>query len=259
MVAERLKNLIVPARRRNIRRVAAWTAAQAELAEKVSPDGRVLAGPFRGMWLPFRGVSSPMSPYLAGTYERELREAMDEVIGFEPTHAIDIGAAEGYYAVGLATRLPECQIEAFESSRPARMTLRHVADRNAVRESQVTIHGTCTVAGLARVVDPGCLIISDCEGAELELLDPEQIPELADVVLVVECHDFIAPQATEKICERFSRSHTSEVIPALQREAMRPEHLHHLTAEEELEATVERRPAGMQWAVLRPRSGQPRA
>jgi predicted O-methyltransferase YrrM len=53
-------------------------------------------------------------PKLLGVYERELHDVLENLIAWGPDLVIDAGAAEGYYAVGLARRLPQSRIMAFE-------------------------------------------------------------------------------------------------------------------------------------------------
>jgi hypothetical protein len=65
----------------------------------------VLHGPFAGLMYPrdllLAQADAPIAKLL-GTYEQELHPVFEEVIAKQPRTIIDIGAAEGYYAVGLA-------------------------------------------------------------------------------------------------------------------------------------------------------------
>ena len=72
----------------------------------------VQQGPFRGLQYIDNSVGSTLPPKLMGTYERELIWVIDEMISTEPDIIIDIGAAEGYYAVGLAMlyQMPELSL-----------------------------------------------------------------------------------------------------------------------------------------------------
>ena len=46
------------------------------------------------------------APLLAGCYEAEIQPAVESLIDSRPDRVVDIGAAEGYYTVGLALRIP---------------------------------------------------------------------------------------------------------------------------------------------------------
>src|SRR5438876_11547620 len=59
-------------------------------------------GSFRGMAYVPEAVGSSLLPKLIGSYEQEITPAIEEMVAKRPPRIIDIGAAEGYYAVGLA-------------------------------------------------------------------------------------------------------------------------------------------------------------
>ena len=74
----------------------------------------VAAGPFAGMRYVRGAVGSVLPPKLLGLYERELHTAIARIVAAAPDEVVDAGAAEGYYAVGLARALPRCRVTAFE-------------------------------------------------------------------------------------------------------------------------------------------------
>src|SRR4051812_19305855 len=63
---------------------------------------RVLQGPFAGMQYVTESYGSQLVPKLLGSYENELHDLVEQIVAQRPKIVIDIGAAEGYYAVGLA-------------------------------------------------------------------------------------------------------------------------------------------------------------
>jgi hypothetical protein len=50
------------------------------------------------------------SPKFLGTYERELHRVIERAIWRRPKYVLNIGCAEGFYAVGLAIRLNDAQV-----------------------------------------------------------------------------------------------------------------------------------------------------
>jgi hypothetical protein len=76
---------------------------------------RVYSGPFKGIkWIPEDDNNAKFDiPKLLGIYERELSNCMERVCALNFSLIIDVGAAEGYYAVGLAARNPASKIVAF--------------------------------------------------------------------------------------------------------------------------------------------------
>src|SRR5436309_14168873 len=62
----------------------------------------------------------------------------------------------------------------------------------------------------AAVNGESSLIIVDVEGAESDLLDPGNIPGLANAYMIVEIHDFIDQQLCETVSSRLRSSHSIE-------------------------------------------------
>lgn len=175
--------------------------------------GRVDKGPFAGMKYIHGAVGSAYVPKLLGIYERELNPRIEQACALNFPLIVDIGAAEGYYAVGLARRNPNARIIAFEMEQKGQDALKEMANLNDVA-SRVQIRGKCELANLRAALQTAerSLIICDVEGDEQTLLDPEAIPELCCTHLLVEMHDFIHPGITERITERFKRTHEIQAI-----------------------------------------------
>jgi predicted O-methyltransferase YrrM len=178
----------------------------------------VRAGPFAGMKYGAVAVGSVYIAKLLGTYERELAGAIERIIASMPVKIVVVGAAEGYYAVGLARRCPEAEIVAFESDAAGRTALAETARLNGVVR-QVAIHEKCEPADLAEsLTDPSrTVIVCDVEGYEDVLLDPVELPGLAQASLLVELHDFLIPGIAERLRDRFRKTHRIEEIYELDR------------------------------------------
>jgi hypothetical protein len=69
---------------------------------------KVHLGPFRGMTMIFRqnDMISAFVPRLLGFYEQDLHQQVEAAIERGYGAVATIGCAEGYYAVGLARRMP---------------------------------------------------------------------------------------------------------------------------------------------------------
>jgi hypothetical protein len=175
--------------------------------------GLVHAGPFAGMRYVDRSVGSCFIPKLLGTYERELAPKVEWICRRQPKLIIDIGAAEGYYAMGLAMRIPEARVVAFELEAMGQGALRQMAALNGVAD-RLSVRGRCGREDLAAALegDPGAVVICDVEGDEEALLDPEEVPGLRHATLLVETHEFLRRGITDELCRRFARSHRIERI-----------------------------------------------
>jgi predicted O-methyltransferase YrrM len=84
---------------------------------------------------------------LLGIYERELAPLVEKVCSQGPRLIVNIGAAEGYYAIGLAIRNPSSRIVAFESETEGRALLQEMAEGNDVY-TRIDIRGKCETQDL---------------------------------------------------------------------------------------------------------------
>jgi len=168
----------------------------------------VLGGPFAGMQYVQISQGSAYIPKLLGIYERELVPQVEALVAREPELIIDVGAAEGYYAIGFARRLPQCRVIAFEMEPRGQTALQEMATLNSVSD-RVEVRGKCEAHDLAEVLDgvSSAAIICDVEGYEHLLLDPLAVPALRRVSILVELHDFVIPGITEALKKRFQHSH----------------------------------------------------
>jgi len=172
-------------------------------------NNRVASGPFRGMRYVHESVWSAFYPKLLGTYEKELWPILEYIITCYPRTVINIGTGEGYYAVGLARRLPLARIVCFEQPwRRYHGLLRRLAKLNNVT-NRLEVHGRCTVDLLAANFGSArpTFVLCDVEGAEDELLDPAIIPALRCAYILVEVHDGDVPGVSTRLRERFALTH----------------------------------------------------
>jgi hypothetical protein len=182
----------------------------------------------------------------------ELRDVVSEWIaaGFECV--IDVGSAEGYYAVGFALAIQHAVVHAFDTDLSARERCTAMAELNRVA-ARVRVEGACDPVSLNAFPKHGVALLSDCEGAERTLLNPELAPRLRDWPILVELRDFIDPSITQTICSRFANSHEIEIIEGAPRGREAPTELSLSTARQRAALLSEHRPEQMRWAYMRPR------
>jgi hypothetical protein len=173
----------------------------------------VCGGPFAGMRYGEAAVNSCYAPKLLGVYESEVAGFVERVIAWGPKRVINAGAAEGYYAVGLARRLPHTQVLAYEAEAPARALLEANVSANEVG-ARVTVKGRCAVAELAAELGDGAdtVVLVDVEGFEEALCDPEAVPGLRRAWLLVELHPLVVPDIEAELTRRFEPTHAVEKV-----------------------------------------------
>jgi len=241
-----------------LRNPAFWNNELYKAVKKIIAESGVVVrrGPFAGMM--YWPVGSPgywaggTAGSLLGLYELELHGVLADIIERGYDRVIDIGCAEGYYAVGLALRLPKARIYAFDIDAAARELCKAAALLNNVSD-RVIVGQECTVESLRDLTGKRCLIFSDCEGSELELLRPDLVPGLATCDILVELHDVFRPGLSETLLPRFAQSHQIEILRTTQRDPDAFPELNFLTREERQMVLDEKRPAAMTWAMMRSR------
>jgi SAM-dependent methyltransferase len=223
-------------------------------AEYVRRFGRtVRRGPFEGMRY-LEGIdhrSVDLIGKVAGTYERELHPAVERWLEDPPALVLNVGCAEGYYAVGLARAIPQTRVVAYDISAEAREQCAEMARLNDVENLQ--IRAECRPDTLGAVEARDVALFCDCEGYEKELLDPEMVPGLRDWRVIVELHDFVDITITETIVSRFTATHDIELIPSVAPDSIDLPEFDFMTSRQRRAALTER-PVPMSWADMRPRA-----
>jgi hypothetical protein len=202
---------------------------------------RVSGGPFAGLTYPDLAATS-LVPKLLGVYERELHGAVEHAVRADPEVIVNVGAADGYYAVGLARRCPSAAVHAFEADAGQRELLARVAAANGV---DMRIAGVARVEQLRGLPAGRLLVVIDCEGCEGALLTPDELPSLRSATIIAELHDFVEPGLGDAVVRRFADTHD---VALVQTGAQPPERGSPVAL-----ALSEYRPGPMRWAVMIPR------
>lgn len=202
-----------------LREFLSWLASPTAYASlRIAGQSRcgVLRGPFGGMRYPLGLVARGLfgGPHLTGTYECELYPALERIVAAEPEVLVNVGSAQGYYAVGLARAVWEMSVIAYEADPALRAASRRVARLNRV-EPRLDTRGLCTPDELAdlepRLAGRSVCVMMDCEGGEAELIDPVAVPWLTRAALLVELHG--DGEGTGPLLERrLAETHEQQVI-----------------------------------------------
>jgi hypothetical protein len=191
---------------------------------------------------------------LVGAYEQQLHDVIEEWIVAAFDSVIDVGSAEGYYAVGLALRLPTARVHAFDTDEHARELCTRMADLNGVG-NRVRVGTNCSLDLLREIPDATRVaLLLDCEGCELDLLRPDLVAALKRWPILVELHEFLNPDTATILTGRFGETHTVNFIPEQRSDSFSVPELEDFRPPQRRLALDERRPAPMRWAYFRPRS-----
>jgi SAM-dependent methyltransferase len=196
-------------------------------------------------------VSGSHVPKLLGSYEQELHGVISEVIAETPPYIVDVGCGEGYYVIGLARRIPGTVAIGYDISESAQSACIRNASLNSVG-SRVRVHGKCDHATLNELPLERSVLIVDCEGFELELLDPKMVPGLQKCRVLVELHEALAAGVTRELLDRFSSTHSIRLIDSQARDPREYALLKDLPPRHAAMAIDECRGGPMQWAWMKP-------
>lgn len=147
----------------------------------------IFSGPFKGMVFSNTGWgSSEHLGMLAGTYEYPVVDHLSELARHSTTF-IDIGAASGYYSVGLAQAFPHLQVFAFESSPRSRKIMEANVLDNRV-DHQIEIFGKFEGDFPMEFILERCFFLFDIEGGEYSLINRDFLIKAKKCHFVVELH-----------------------------------------------------------------------
>lgn len=173
---------------------------------------KVFAGPFRGMELIKDVMDGLFLPSLLGTYEWEMHDIIETAIAKPYKHILNIGCAYGYYSVGLALRMPNATIHAYDIDETARSKCKKMAEVNNVAD-RIIIGERFNGEDFERFADQDTLVFMDIEGGEKELLDPALYPALSKMDVIIELHDCIIGGLSKEIPARFAQTHDVKIMP----------------------------------------------
>lgn len=208
--------------------------------------GTVQTGPFKGMKILIDEFwkDGNLGPKILGCYEQELHQFFEEEIErlskMDEVKIVNIGCAEGFYAVGLSRRLPNASTWIVDF--PEALKIAH----EAARVNDVTLRS----GDLAETMVAPDFVVCDCEGAEAEYLDKEKFPDLERSTVVVEVHN---EMALKSLFDRFRDSHVLVLMRESWRDPNQYQVLQPLHSTARWLAVSEGRPCMMIWLLMRPR------
>jgi hypothetical protein len=214
----------------------------------------VMQGPLQGLDFLRESAEGCHIAKLLGCYEQPLQPFIEQAIQKQYATVLNIGCAEGYYAVGMALRMPNTRVLAHDLNPKAQEICTALAVKNKVSD-RVSISGLFTPADFEAYAGQDVLLMCDIEGAERKLLDPESAPALKGMDIIVESHECLIPGITQLLIDRFKTTHDITLVQDDgQRQLVKPPqwfiNLAHL---DQLLATWEWRSGSTPWLVMKPK------
>jgi hypothetical protein len=222
--------------------------ASAQVGDKVA------GGVFAGMRLLPRAAEGCVVPKLLGCYEAAVQPYLRILAAARPEVVLNIGCAEGWYAVGMARLLPGVVVHAFDIDPSAQALCSEMAALNGVAD-RVRVGGSFCQEHFAAFAGQNALVLCDIEGAELALLDPEAAPALCGFTLIVEAHDGHAP-ISATLAARFTPTHDVTLLEGVHHTFDLPPWFATLPEIDWLLSTWEMRRHATPWLLMRPHSAR---
>lgn len=254
LVADQGEN--VPTERylnRGLRMLAKWRSRLIANTLIAREGAVVLNGPFAGMKYGRAATEGSLAARLLGSYESELHPTIESLARSGLEVVVDIGCAEGFYAVGFARLMPSVEVHAFDIDPQAREQCALLAAENGVSD-RVRIGGEFRPEDFESFKNRRTLVFVDAEGAEDELLDPSRQPSLGSMTVIVETHEHERRGVIGRLTERFAPTHDIERLEQGPKTTPLPAWFAELGHLDQLLAAWEWRAHPTPWLVMRPRS-----
>lgn len=220
-------------------------------------EGKVLHGLFSGLQLnrdTWWGKSD-LGAQCLGLYEKEVLDVISAKGPFD--NFLDIGAADGYYAVGLLLSKMAKRAICFEISEVGQRAIKANWVINE-RPGKIAIHGEAneqSIVAVAKKLSDNTLVLIDVEGFEFQLLSQEVIAALGRYTVIIEIHNWVDgfEKKYSALLKDLDRCFDIAIIPPSERNTQNIELLRSYTDDNRLLVSSERRPCLMRFLCLMPK------
>lgn len=241
-----------------VRRESGLEAEFKKLVQTIADELTVQEGLFAGLRYPqAKAQGSALIPKLLGSYENELHPFFRELPLQQYQVVVDVGCAEGFYLIGLGRLIPDIPLIGIDTDPEALRLVEKMAAVNQVKPERLQLQQQFCRENLGTTLPKRSLLICDCEGFEATVFSKDNLWLWRDSDLLIECHDFIIPNITEKLAGRLKTSHSVTIVKSVDADEKisipsseifrraRPEHRRRLVHE--------CRPNQMYWIVAKQR------
>lgn len=223
-------------------------------------DGCVQYGPLKGYRIPPSSTWGFLArpSMLFGIYEEQLLPHI-LAASHDCDHLVDVGAADGFWGLGLIHAGLFRSGVLFEANAEAQDVLREGAELNKITD-KIEIKGAACSSSLLQVLgSTKALILCDIEGSEFALFNSETAQSLCDCHVIIELHDFMllgGDDHRQRLVRNFTNTHTVTIIRQGPRDLSKFYELDALNDDERLLIASESRAQSMEWLVAKPKHNQ---
>lgn len=221
--------------------------------------GTVAYGPFKGLVLNKERWwgSLDLASQCLGLYEREFLDILQNLKNDEFNRFIDVGAADGYYAIGMLTSKLVRNCVCFEQSEIGQAAIRNSwIENGAIGELEIFGQATAeTFFGYPSHYFDNSLIMIDVEGFEFDLLTLTVLEHLKSSTMLIEIHNWVDDFNNQysTFLKNASRFFNIAILPHVDRSTSKFPELRDFTDDNRALITSERRPCMMRFLKLSPK------
>jgi hypothetical protein len=178
------------------------------LIEKVG--NRIYFGPFSGLKIPEVATKLLTVSEILGLYESCLHCKFEHLINNDIRNVVLVGGNNGYYAAGLSYIFNPISIKVYESDESFHNIINSWFDENNLNNSEIS--GKATIEEFQKFESNIDLIFMDCEGFEIDLLNPVNFPWQKKSNILLEIHPFYINNLVSTLSSRFRNTHKIQII-----------------------------------------------
>jgi hypothetical protein len=244
-----------------IKRPHPIVAKQLQLSKQLSEmlNSTVSYGPFKGLRLSENSSwgATDRGAMLLGLYEREILETLERMADKEKAF-INLGAGDGYYALGVLVGSLFKETYCFEQSIYGQSILETNAEKNQVA-NRIKVFGKADGNFFKLIPErywQNSVILCDIEGGEFSIFTKDVFSKFGKSQIIIEIHDWFFQDAAlkmQKMLENFSDTHSCSKVTTTSRDLSTFDELRGFSDTERWLICSENRERLMTWFILSPK------
>lgn len=181
---------------------------KATLIEKIG--NRIYFGPFSGLKIPNEVSEILTISEILGLYESCLHPKFANLLNQEINNIILVGGNNGYYSAGISYLFNPLTFSIFESEEKFHPIINSWFLENKL--SEIKIKGKATIEEFKAIKSKIDFLFLDCEGYEIELLNPQLFLWQQKAEILLEIHPFYIDNLIAIMASRFKSTHKIEIV-----------------------------------------------
>jgi hypothetical protein len=179
-----------------------------DLIDKIG--NKIYFGPFSSMKIPEKVFEKITTSEILGLYESCLHSNIENLLNKNIENILLIGGNNGYYASGLTYLLQPKNIYIYETFANFHEIISSWFELNNLKNFYIL--GEATIEEFKHKISNIDFVFMDCEGYEVELLNPKLFLWQVNANFLIELHPFYVPNLIATLSDRFKETHEINLI-----------------------------------------------